>query len=144
MSTSLPKHEPSFPPAPPYRRMRRRPPCPGRGLVAVGLAIVVVLVGVGAFLFYENTLPTTLTTNFKSGQKDVPTDSRILLTFSRPVTLAAVQAAFSINPGAAGAITSMDGQTSYSWSPTNGLHDLTTYTVTTKPLTDVRPHPVHG
>src|SRR5260370_40733101 len=98
MSTPLPEVAPSFPPAPPYRRMRRRPPFPRRGLVAVGLAIVVVLVGVGAFLFYENPLPTTLTTNFKSGQKDVPTDSRILLTFSQPVTLAAVQGAFSLQP----------------------------------------------
>src|SRR5258708_20011048 len=98
--------------------MRRRPPFPRRGLVAVGLAIVVVLVGVGAFLFYENTLPTTLTTNFKSGQKDVPTDSRILLTFSRPVTLAAVQAAFSIKPRAAGAITRMRGPTTNSRPPT--------------------------
>jgi hypothetical protein len=103
-----------------------------------------VLVGVGAFLFYENTLPTTLTTNFKTGQKDVPTDSRILLTFSRPVALAAVQAAFSIQPGADGAIASMDGGTQYSWSPTKGLNDLTTYTVTMKPIVDVGHHRVPG
>src|SRR5260370_14558244 len=114
--------------------MRRRPPFPRRGLGAVGLAIVVVLVGVGAFLFYENTLPTTLTTNFKSGQKDVPTDSRILLTFSRPVTLAAVQAAFSINPGAAVANTRIDGQTGFASAPTYSLDALTTYTVTMQPL----------
>jgi len=117
---------------------------PRRGLVAVGLVIVVVLVGVGAFLFYENTLPTTLTTNFTSGQKNVPTDSRILLSFSRPVSLAAVQAAFSIKPGANGTIASMDGQTRYSWSPTNGLNDLTTYTVTMKPIVDVGHHRVQG
>ena len=112
--------------------------------MAVGLVVVVVLVGVGAFLFYENTLPTTLTTNFKNGQKDVPTDSRILLTFSRPVALAAVQAAFSIKPGANGTVASMDGQTTYSWSPTNGLDDLTTYTVTMKPIIDVGRHRVQG
>ena len=112
--------------------------------MAVGLVIVVVLVGVGAFLFYENTLPTTLTTNFKTGQKDVPTDSRILLTFSRPVTLAAVQAAFSIQPEADGVIASMDGGTQYSWSPTKGLNDLTTYTVTMKPIVDVGHHRLPG
>ena len=112
--------------------------------MAVGLAILVVLVGVGAFLFYQNTLPTTLTTNFKSGQKDVPTDSRILLTFSRPVALAAIQAAFSIQPGADGAIASLDGGTQYSWSPTKGLNDLTTYTVTMKPLVDTSHHRVPG
>ena len=144
MSTSLPELEPSSPSAPPYQRARRRSRLPRRALVAVGLVIVVLLVGVGAFLFYENTLPTTLTTNFKSGQKDVPTDSRILLTFSRPVTLAAVAAAFSIQPGADGAIASMDGGTRYSWSPTKGLNDLTTYTVTMKPLVDVGHHRVPG
>ena len=106
--------------------------------------MIVLLVGVGVFLFYENTLPTTLTTNFKSGQKDVPTDSRILLSFSRPVSLAAVQAAFSIKPGANGAISSMDGQTHYVWSPTLGLNDLTTYTVTMKPIIDVGRHRVQG
>jgi hypothetical protein len=112
--------------------------------VAAGLVIVVLLVGVGAFLFYQNTLPTTLTTNFTSGQQNVPTDSRILLSFSRPVSMAAVQSAFSIKPGANGSITSVDGQTKYVWSPTNGLNDLTTYTVTMKPIVDVGHHRVHG
>jgi hypothetical protein len=145
MSTSLPQIEPSSPAAPPQRRSsRRRPHFPRRGLIAVGLVFVVVLTGIGAFQFYENTLPTTLTTNFKSGQKDVPTDSRILLTFSRPVSLAAVQAAFSIKPGANGTITSMDGQRQYSWSPAIGLDDLTTYTVTMKPIIDVGRHRVQG
>ena len=106
--------------------------------------VVVLLTGIGAFLFYENTLPTTLATNFKSGQKDVPTDSRILLTFSRPVSFAAVQAAFSITPGVEGAITSLDGQTRYAWSAPKGLNDLTTYTVTIKPLVDVGRHRVPG
>ncbi|HXJ48791.1 MAG TPA: Ig-like domain-containing protein, partial [Candidatus Acidoferrum sp.] len=106
--------------------------------------LVVVLTGIGAFLFYENTLPTTLTTNFKSGQKDVPTDSRVLLTFSRPVGLAAVEAAFSISPAADGSITSLDGQTRYAWSPSKGLTDLTTYTVTMKSIVDMGRHRVPG
>ena len=106
--------------------------------------VVVLLTGIGAYLFYENTLPTTLTTNFKTGQKDVPTDSRILLSFSRPVSLAAVQAAFSIQPPARGAITSLDGQTRYAWSPAIGLADLTTYTATMKPIVDVGHHRVQG
>jgi hypothetical protein len=145
ISTSLPEIEPSFPPAQPFRRSsRRRPPFPRRGLIAIGLVIVVVLTGIGAFLFYENTLPTTLTTNFKSGQKDVPTDSRILLTFSRPVALAAVEAAFSISPGAGGSITSLDGQTQYGWSASKGLTDLTTYTVTVKSIVDIGRHKVQG
>jgi Protein of unknown function (DUF3048) N-terminal domain/Protein of unknown function (DUF3048) C-terminal domain/Bacterial Ig-like domain len=112
--------------------------------VAVGLVIVVVLTGIGAFLFYENTLPTTLATNIKSGQKEVPTDSRILLAFSRPVALNAVQAAFSISPGGAGTIRAVDGQRQYAWSPAGGLSELTTYTVTMKPLFDVGHHRVQG
>ncbi len=112
--------------------------------MSVGLVVVVLLTGIGAFLFYENTLPTTLATNFKSGQKDVPTDSRILLTFSRPVALAAVQGAFSISPGADGTISSLDGQSQYAWSATKGLDDLTTYTVTMKPIVDIGRHRVQG
>ena len=112
--------------------------------MSIGLVVVVLLTGIGAFLFYENTLPTTFTTNFKTGQKDVPTDGRILLSFSRPVSLAAVQAAFSISPGTVGAITSLDGQTRYAWSPAKGLADLTTYTVTMKPIVDVGRHRVPG
>ena len=38
------------------------------------MALLVVLVGVGAFLAYQNTLPTTVATNIKDGQKDVPAD----------------------------------------------------------------------
>jgi hypothetical protein len=112
--------------------------------VAVGLVIVVVLTSIGAFLFYENTLPTTLTTNIKNGQKEVPPDSRILLAFSRPVTLAAVQAAFSISPATAGTIGAVDGQTQYAWSPAKGLSELTTYTVSMKPIIDVGHHRVQG
>jgi hypothetical protein len=106
--------------------------------------ILVLLVGAGAYLFYENTLPTTLTTNFKNGQKDVPSDSRILLTFSRQVTLAAVQDAFSISPAAGGTISSIDGQKQYVWSPTKGLTDLTTYQVTVKPIIDAGHHRFKG
>jgi Protein of unknown function (DUF3048) N-terminal domain/Protein of unknown function (DUF3048) C-terminal domain/Bacterial Ig-like domain len=104
----------------------------------------VVLVGAGAYLFYQSTRPTTFATNFVNGQKDVPADSRILLTFSRPVSLAAVQAAFSISPGVNGTINSLDGQTQYAFSPSLGMTDLTTYTITMKPIIDVGHHRVAG
>ncbi len=103
-----------------------------------------VLVGAGAYLFYQSTRPTTFATNFVNGQKDVPADSRILLTFSRPVSLAAVQAAFSISPGVNGTINSLDGQTQYAFSPSLGMTDLTTYTITMKPIIDVGHHRVAG
>jgi hypothetical protein len=145
MSTSLPEIEPAFPPAPPYRRRpRRRFSFSRRGWIAAGLVVIVVLTGVGAYLAYENTLPTTFATNFKNGQKDVPTDGRVLLTFSRPVALSAVQAAFSISPGADGNITALSGQTGYAWSPTKGLTELTTYTVTMKSIVDLGRHRIQG
>jgi hypothetical protein len=145
ISTSLPEVEPASPPTPPYRRSSRyRLGFSRRGWIAAGLAIVVVLTGIGAYLAYENTLPTTLATNFKSGQQGVPTDSRVLLTFSRPVAVAAVQAAFSISPPAAGTITAVSGQAQFAWSPTKPLNELTTYTVTMKPILDMSHHRVQG
>jgi hypothetical protein len=105
---------------------------------------MVILVGAGAYLAYENTLPTKFATNFKDGQKDVPADGRVLLSFNRPVTQGAVEAAFSITPATEGAITAISGQTEYAWAPTKRLSELTTYTVTMKPIYDVGRHRVHG
>ena len=119
-------------------------PVSRRTLIAIGLAILVVLVGVGAYLAYENTLPTTVATNYKNGQKDVPTDGRISLTFSRSVATAAVQSAFSISPGVDGTIAPVSGQTDFAWSPTKPLAELTTYTVTMKPIVDVGHHRVQA
>jgi len=103
-----------------------------------------LLTAAGAFLAYQNTLPTTLATNYTNGQKDVPTDGRILLTFSRDVDLSSVKSAFSISPNADGTITAVNGQTQYAWSAKKGLNDLTTYTVTMKPIFDVAHHRVQG
>ena len=106
--------------------------------------IVVLLTAAGAFLAYENTMPTTLATNFTNGQKDVPSDGRILLTFSRAVDVAAVQSAFSISPSTDGTVTAINGQTQYAWSAKKRLAELTTYTVTMKPIFDVGHHRVQG
>jgi hypothetical protein len=83
-------------------------------------------------------------TNFTNGQKDVPTDGRILLNFSRAVDISSVKSAFSISPNADGTITAVNGQTQYAWSAKKGLNDLTTYTVTMKPIFDVARHRVQG
>jgi hypothetical protein len=145
MSTSIPQIEPEFPTASPYRRRaRRRFRFSRRGWLAAGLALMVVLVGAGAYLAYDNTLPTKISTNFKDGQKDVPADGRVLLGFNRPVTQAAVEAAFSISPATDGSITPVSGQTQYAWAPTKRLSELTTYTVTMKPIFDVGRHRVQG
>jgi hypothetical protein len=106
--------------------------------------IVVVLVAAGAYLAYENTLATTVTTNFRNGQKDVPTDGRVLLRFSRPVDLASVQAAFSISPVTEGSMSAVSGQTDFAWSPAQPLGELKTYAVTLKPIVDLGHHRVQG
>jgi hypothetical protein len=115
-----------------------------RAVLAVGLAMLVVLVGVGSYLAYENTLPTTVATNLKAGQKDVPTDGSFLLNFSRPVSIAAVRAAFSISPTTDGGITEVSGQNSYAWTPQKPLAELTTYTVSMKSIFDVGHHRFGG
>jgi len=104
----------------------------------------VVLTATGAFLAYQNTLPTTLKMNYKNGQKDVPTDGRILLTFSRDVDLNAVKSAFSISPNADGNINAVNGQKEFAWSAKKALAELTTYTVKMKPMVDVGHHKVGG
>ncbi len=106
------------------------------------MIVLVILVGVGAFLAYENTLPTTLTANVNNGQKDVPTDGSFLLTFSRSVSIEVVRAAFSITPATDGTISSVSGQTRYSWTPNKPLVELTNYTVSMKPIYDVGHHRV--
>lgn len=145
ISTSLPQIEPESPPAPPLRRSsRRRNRFGRRGWIAIGLTFLVLLVSAGAYLAYENTLPTTLSTNFKNGQKDVPTDARIVLDFSRPVTLAAAQDAFSITPGTVGTISAVSGETHYAWTPKQPLAELITYSVAMKAFYDASHHRVQS
>ncbi len=145
ISTSLPQTEPAYQPEPPLRRgTRRRSRFGRRGWISVGLTLLVLLVSVGAYLAYQNSLPTTVTTNFKNGQKDVPTDSRVVLDFSRSVALAAVQQAFSITPATDGSISSASGDTHYAWTPTKPLAELTSYTVAMKPIYDVGHHRVNA
>jgi len=130
---------------PPPTRLTRIPRRRGfgrRGWIALGAAVAVVIAGVGAFLAYENTLPTTLTTNYANGQKDVPADGKILLKFSRSVSIDAVKKAFSISPPVLGAIASVSGDTQYAWTPAKPLADLTTYTVAMSSITDTSHHSV--
>ena len=108
------------------------------------MVLLVVLIGVGAFLAYQNTLPTTVATNFKNAQKDVPTDGSFVLTFSRSVSLDVVRAALSITPATDGTITPASGQTQYAWTPSKPLPELATYQITLKPILDLSGHHVNG
>jgi len=108
------------------------------------MVLLVVLVGAGAFLAYENTLPTTLNTNIKNGQKDIPTDGSFVFKFSRSVSIDALRSAVSLNPTADGAVTAVSGQTQYAWTPSKPLTELTTYTLTMRSITDTGHHSVGG
>ena len=108
------------------------------------MVVLVVLVGVGAFLAYENTLPTTVTANVKNGQNDVPTDGSFVMSFSRPVPIESLRTAFDITPTVDGSITSLSGQTQYAWTPAKPLTELTTYRIALKPLTDTSHHRVNA
>ncbi|TMD97099.1 MAG: DUF3048 domain-containing protein [Chloroflexi bacterium] len=108
------------------------------------MVVLVVLVGVGAFLAYQNTLPTTVTTNIKSGQKNIPTDGSFAFTFSRSVSPDVLKAAFSITPATDGELYAVSGQTQYAWTPSKPLAELTTYTVGLLPIYDVGHHRVGG
>ena len=103
-----------------------------------------MIAGAGAYLAYENTLPTTVSANVADGQKNVPTDGSILLNFSRPVALDALKLAFSIAPATEGEMTALSGGTQFAWIPTKPLTELTTYTVDLKPIVDVGHHRMSG
>ncbi|HET7339702.1 MAG TPA: DUF3048 domain-containing protein [Candidatus Dormibacteraeota bacterium] len=108
------------------------------------MVVLVLLLSAGAYLAYENTLPTTVTSNVKTGEKDVPTDGAFMINFSRSVSIDAVRAAFTITPATDGTITSVSGQQQYAWMPAKPLQELGTYTVTLKPTRDTSNHHVNG
>ncbi len=127
----------------PHRRSRRRRRH-RRGWTVVAGLIALLLTAGGGLLAYANTLPTSVSLNVKNGQKDVAADERLIFNFSRPVALDAIGPAFSIAPNAEGVLAGVAGLMRYTWTPTKQLADLTTYTVTIRPLTDVSKHRVAG
>jgi hypothetical protein len=128
-------------PAAPLRRPRPIA-FPRWGWIALAVAIAVFVSAAGGFIAYANTLPTVVTLNVKDGVKDVPTNTQLVLRFTRPVAISTVQAALSINPATDGTLTAVLGQTEYEWSASKPLTELTTYMVTINPITDLGHHPV--
>jgi hypothetical protein len=130
--------------SPPAAALRRPRPTsfPRWGWIALAVAIAVLVSAAGGFIAYANTLPTVVTLNVKDGVKDVPTDRQLVLRFTRPVAISTVQAALSIKPATDGTLTAVLGQTEYEWSASKAMAELTTYTVTIVPITDVGHHPV--
>ena len=108
------------------------------------MVLLVLIIASGALVAYANTLPTTVTTTVKDGQKDVPTDGTFVIDFSRAVSLDVVKAAFSITPATDGDLNAIGGQTRFAWTPSKPLTELTTYTVELKPIIDLGKHRVNG
>lgn len=113
-----------------------------RGWIALGAALAVLFSAAGGYIAYANTLPTSVSLNVRDGEKDVPTDRPLVLRFTRPVALTAVESALTVSPTTAATLTAVLGQTEYNWAPATPLSELTTYTVTLNALVDLGHHPV--
>src|SRR3989475_4133133 len=144
LPTSLQETEPWAVAAPQRRRTKRRRRIARRGWIALGALVAVLLTAGGGVLALENALPTSVAFNLKSGQVDVSTYWQRVSSFSRRLALNAIEAAFSISPATDGAITSVSGQTTYAWSPSKALADLTSYTVTLSPISDLSHRRIPG
>jgi Protein of unknown function (DUF3048) N-terminal domain/Protein of unknown function (DUF3048) C-terminal domain/Bacterial Ig-like domain len=143
--TSLQEIERTSWPAPPAPRGRNRRTFRfRRGWIALGVLIALVFTGGGAYLAYLNTLPTTVALNVSNGQKEVPSDSPIALTFNRGVTLQSLEAHFAIAPATQGSLVSLSGQSKYEWIPAKPLADLATYRITLTSFQDTSNHKVTG
>ena len=107
------------------------------------MLVALLCTGGGAYLAYLNTLPTAVRLNIPAGAKEVPTDSRIVFSFSRGVEYESLQKSLAIEPATDGTLVS-SGQTTYAWVPAKPLLDLTKYTVTLLPFTDSSKHQFKG
>ena len=115
-----------------------------RWWIALGVLVAVLFTGGGAYLAYQNTLPTAVTLNIPAGAKEVPTDSRIVFSFSRGVEYQSLQKSLLIDPLTDGTLVSVSNQNTYAWVPAKPLLDLTKYTVTLHSFTDSSKHQFKG
>jgi DUF3048 family protein/Big-like domain-containing protein len=147
LPTSLHEPEigrPAWPaPRPPRRRNVFALPL-RRAWLALAALVAVVCTSGGGYLAYLNTLPTAASFSVTSGQRDVPTDKPLILSFNRDVPLDALQRSFSIVPETDGTLVSLSGQKSYQFLTVKPLLDLTKYTVTLQPFYDTTRHQVKG
>ncbi|OLC25973.1 MAG: hypothetical protein AUJ02_06965 [Chloroflexi bacterium 13_1_40CM_3_65_12] len=144
LPTSLQETEPWTHEAPARMRTRRKRRITRRGWIAFGALIAILLTAGGGVLAFENALPTSVNLNLKNGDQDVPTYTRLVFSFSRPVALSAIQSALSITPATDGTLADVSAQKQYTWSPAKALADLTVYTVTLGPITDTSHHRIPG
>ncbi len=115
-----------------------------RGWVAIAVVFAVLCTAGGGYLAYQNTLPTSVSLNVTNGQKEVPTDFQLRLSFSRAVSADTLAQQLNVAPATDATLETSDGGTTYDWVPTKPLADLTTYTVTVSSYNDPSKHQVRG
>ena len=111
-------------------------------LAALAAAALVLLTGgtAGAVYLYQQSLPTTVGLDLRSGARDVATARPLRLTFTRPVAYDQVKRALSFSPAEGGALYASADRRRYTFKPVPAWSDLTQYTVTLGPLEDVSAH----
>jgi hypothetical protein len=109
---------------------------------ALSLVGLTVLFAAGAAISYaaDEARPTVATFNLKEGQSEVPLDQTLVFRLSRPVTLAAIEKALTIEPTAGGRVSSDASRRMFTWTPDGNLADLTRYTVTLAAFEDAGGH----
>ena len=115
-----------------------------RGWIAVAAVFALLCTGTGGWLAYQNSLPTSLTLNIANGQKEVPNDVQLKLTFSRAVSADMVAAHLAVSPATDAKLIAESGGMNYEWVPSKPLGDLIAYTVTITPFTDANKHEFRG
>ncbi|HEX6350274.1 MAG TPA: Ig-like domain-containing protein, partial [Candidatus Dormibacteraeota bacterium] len=95
--------------------------------VAVILVLLIAGGGTAGFVEYQQTLPTTVSLNVKSGAKEVKLDQTLTMTFTRPVSAGPVESHFHISPNIDGKLDG--GGTKYTWTSNSPWADLTNYTI---------------
>ncbi|TMC08790.1 MAG: DUF3048 domain-containing protein [Chloroflexi bacterium] len=128
-------------PRPPIQKNRFGLPM-RRGWIAVAVLVALLFTSAGGYLAYLNTLPTAVALSVASGQKEVPTETRLVFSFNRSVALDSLQKSFSIEPATNGAFVSVSGQDRYQFVPAQPLLDLTSYTLALRSFTDTSRHQV--
>jgi hypothetical protein len=115
-----------------------------RGWVALGVVFALACVSTGGYLAYQNAQPTAVALNLSNGQKEVPTDFQLKLTFTRPVPPDTLAKQLSVTPSTDARLVTDSSQKTYAWVPSKPLADLTAYTLTIAPFTDSNKHQFRG
>ncbi|HUY24137.1 MAG TPA: DUF3048 domain-containing protein [Candidatus Saccharimonadales bacterium] len=115
-----------------------------RGQIVLGLVVIMALAVVaiaGVTAYRDLNSPTQVSFNLRSGSSEVGLHQSLTFTFSRAVSPSRVKAGLRISPAAEGSFKNSN-QRVYTWTPSTGWQDLTTYSVRMAPGKDASGHSV--